>query len=370
MAQAFAISVEEFGRQFLAAFGAEGVLERLPEAYWIDEHGRRIKPAPTEQIVLPPAEFPTGDAEIAANAGPALIVSASAAPATARAIRFEHPDRAVTFELQEQAGRWTTERTTAAFGAESDRFEIRIFSELFTDFGRFEAHVGELYRALRQVDPFTRVDAAGKLRVIGHYATSPGAGGHFRTVPSGKATERRILGDQVYARERLALLLGSMPALILIDSPVGGGAGGSLGNGRPYWPSWASIAPMSAGAPWIMVAIHELAHAFGLSDEYVDGNIKDDQLPPRYANVSNADRAAGLLWNDLAGLPASTALPTHEEDGTPIAGAPAGPIAAFRGAYYRDHHWRPTRDCRMRNYRPGGFCAVCSRIILKQFAIQ
>ena len=370
MEQAFAISLEEFARQFPGEFGFAEKLERIPEAYWIDEHGRQIEPAPTQQVVLPPAEIATGDAEISASAGPALIVNATAAPADARFIRFEQPDRAVTFDLLEDASPWTTERTTASFGAQSDRFEIRIFSELFADFGRFEAHVDEFYLALRQVDPFTRVDAAGKLRVIGHYATSPGAGGHFRTVPSGNASERRILGNQTYARQRLSHLLGTMPALILIDSPVGGGAGGALANGRPYWPSWASIAPMNGGVPWILVAIHELAHAFGLSDEYIDDKIRDDRLPPRYDNVSNAVRAADLPWNDLANLPAETALPTNENDGTPIDGAPTGPLAAFRGAYYRNHHWRPTRDCRMRNYRPDGFCAVCSRIILKHFAMQ
>ena len=78
---------------------------------------------------------------------------------------------------------------------------------------------------------------------------------------------------------------------------------------------------MNGGVPWILVAIHELAHAFGLSDEYIDDKIRDDRLPPRYDNVSNAVRAADLPWNDLANLPAETAL-EQRNDGTPIDEAP------------------------------------------------
>jgi len=339
-------------------------------AEWLDERGDTLGAAEFEEIAFPPYEWPGENRSIKAEALEPVIMSRSHPPDDARSIRFRRGRRSAIFATEAAPAPWVTERTTRVFGGSQPRYEVRIFSEFFTDFDRFEAHVDEFYRALRKVDPFTRVDAAGKLRVIGHYATSPGAGGHFRTVPSGNASERRILGDQAYARQRLSHLLGTMPAMILIDSPVGGGAGGALANGRPHWPSWASIAPMNVGVPWILVAIHELAHAFGLSDEYIDSNIKDDRLPPRYENVSNAVRAADLPWDDLAGLPAATALPTHENDGTPINGAPTGPLAAFRGAYYRNHHWRPTRDCRMRNYRPDGFCAVCSRIILKHFAMQ
>lgn len=367
MEQAFAISIEKLTLQLPGELALTESLERLPEAYWLDEGGREIEPAPMQRVVLPPAEFPTVDAEIAATAGPALLVNASAAPANAHFVRFGNRDGALTFELLEQASRWTTERTTPPFGAQSVRFEIRIFSELFTDFARFEAHVGELYQELQLIDPFARVHAAGRLRVIGHYARSPRTDGHFRTVPSGDGAERRILGDQVLARWQLSQALGTMPALILIDSSVGGGAGGALFNGRPYWPAWASIAPMQGSVPWVLVAIHELGHAFGLSDEYIDNNIKDNELPPRYDNVSNASHASGLPWNNLAGLPVATPLPTHEDDGTRRDGAPIASLAAFRGAYYRNHHWRPTLHCRMRNYQPVGFCAVCSRIILERF---
>jgi len=340
-------------------------------ATWLDEQGEAIEDAQLEEIVLPPAEWPGRKGVIKAAARDQLIASRTPPPAGAHSIQFRRGGATATFASRPSVEPWTASQRTPAFGSDNEQFEIRVFSELFTDFARFQARVSEFYEALRQVVPFTEVNAAGKLRVVGHYARSPGEGGHFRTVISAKPGERRVHGALEYTRARLELSLNEMPALILIDSAVGGGAGGALGNGRPYWPAWASTGSMGKSTSGLLVAIHELAHGFGLSDEYVDARMAARDLPPRYPNVSNADFAESLGWNDLAALAPTTPLPTHNDTGTPTGDIGSGrEVAAYIGAYYAENHWRPSLNCRMRNYEPGGFCRVCSRVIRRTYEMH
>jgi hypothetical protein len=351
--------VKELGRVPQATFSTVPLT-----ATWLDEQGDAIEGAQLEDVVLPPAEWAGKKSVIKAAAGDQLITSRKPPPTGAQSIQFRRGNAVATFAAKSDVEPWTATQRTSPFGSGNEQFEIRVFSELFGDFARFQARVSEFYDALRQVVPFTAVDAAGKLRVVGHYASSPGAGGHFRTVVTVKPGERRVYGDPEYARGRLAPSLNKMPALILIDSEVGGGAGGALGNGRPYWPAWASTASMGKGTSWLQVAIHELAHGFGLSDEYIDAKMAARKLPPQYPNVSNAQFAESLSWNDLAALPPPTPLPTHNGTGLPTGAiGPGRELAAYIGAYYADNFWRPSLNCRMRNYEPGGFCRVCSRII-------
>ena len=345
-------------------------VSREISAMWLDERGEALEHAELEEVVLPPVEWPGKEQSIMAAAGDRLVMSRTSPPEAAHSIQFRRGGETATFAADSAVEPWATERMTPAFGGDEDRYEVRIFSELFTDFDRFEGMVEAFYDALRQVAPFSRVALEGKLRVVGHYARSTRPDGHFRTIVQGEPGERRIHGDVQYARSRLDRALNAMPALILIDSTMAGGAGGTLSRGLPYWPAWSSLGAMTATASWQMVAIHEFAHGFGLSDEYVDKTMREP-FPEKYANVSNATLASELRWNDLAQLPAATALPTHNEAGVPTGQiAPGRSVAAYQGAYYSDHDWRPSLTCRMRNYDPGGFCPVCSRIILGVYGMR
>lgn len=340
-------------------------------AEWLDERGDALGDAEFEEVELPPVEWPGEDQSIMAAVRDQIIMSRTAPPDDARSIRFRRGRQFATFATQTVPAPWVTERTTRVFGSNQERYELPIFSELFADFDRFEGMVSALYEALRLVTPFSRVYAAGKLRVVGYYAPTTAPNGHFQTVIKTQHGERRVNGDLGYARSRLASVLAKMPALILIDSDVAGGAGGMLNAGEPYWPAWASLGSMAAGAGWQEVAIHELSHGFGLSDEYIDAAMASQRKPERYGNVSDATQASALSWNDVAGLPVTTALPTHSDSGAPIAGNQRNrAVAAYQGAFYSTGYWRPSLNCRMRDYDPGGFCQVCSRIIMKMYGMS
>lgn len=338
-------------------------------AEWLDERGDALGDAEFEEVGLPPVEWPGEDRSIIAAARDQIIMSRTPPPDDARSIRFRRGRRSATFDAQSVPEPWVTERTTRVFGSDQKRYELPIFSELFTDFDRFQGKVEALYQALRSVAPFSQVEGAGKLRLVGYYARSPGPNGHFQTVIKTEKGERRVNGKLGYARSRLANALAKMPALILIDSDVAGGAGGVLNAGKPYWPAWASLGSMAANATWEEVAIHEIAHGFGLSDEYIDAAMaaSKDQ-PERYNNVSDARLASALAWNDLAKLPDTTPLPTHDDSGAPIDGNNhPSVVAAYQGAFYSLRNWRPSPNCRMRNYDPGDFCQVCSRVIRRLY---
>ena len=339
-------------------------------AEWLDERGESLGDAEQEAIVFPPFEWPGEDRSIMAAAREPLITSRHAPPAGVQSIRFSRGPRSATFATESGVAPWVTEHRTSPFGGGPAEYEIPVFSEFFTDAARFEAKVGEFHAVLSSIDPFSQVQAAGRLRVVGYYARSTVPGGNFGTIIKTKDGERRIYGDQGRARGRLATMLPNMPMLILIDSTEAGGAGGMLHNGLPYWPAWASLGSMSGRAGWEEVAVHELAHGFGLSDEYIDRRMATlNNKPPRYDNVSSSLRASALTWNDLARLPDATALPTHRDDGASIDARGGGALAAYQGAYYSDESWRPSLHCRMRDYHPGGFCGVCSRTILALFGM-
>jgi IgA Peptidase M64 len=149
--------------------------------------------------------------------------------------------------------------------------------------------------------------------------------------------------------------------IVIVNSPVWGGAGGSIGT-------------TSTAAGWENIAIHELGHsAFGLADEYeywagcgVD-TTRDTHpaVEPGEPNVTIDSNRATIKWRDL--ILASTPMPTTSNADCTICDPqpnplPAGTVGAFEGAhYYHCAAFRPEFDCMMRNL--SGFCAVCSRRI-------
>ena len=154
-------------------------------------------------------------------------------------------------------------------------------------------------------------------------------------------------------------------ALLVVNSTVYGGAGGSIGTYS-----------LAGGATEI--AIHEAGHtAFGLADEYpywAGGNEPDRQhhpaTEPGEPNVTvNTDRNT-LKWRWA--VAASTPIPTQTnpnpavEDYSPSPVA-AGTVGLFEGAhYYHAGAYRPEWDCKMRNLGVG-FCAICKAVIWNRF---
>ncbi|MER5278360.1 M64 family metallopeptidase [Streptomyces sp. NPDC002809] len=150
-------------------------------------------------------------------------------------------------------------------------------------------------------------------------------------------------------------------AIVVVNSPVYGGSGGSVGTYS-----------LAGGATEI--AIHELGHtAYGLADEYAyyagGGETGHDHHPagePAEPNVTlNTDRAT-LEWG-WAVAP-TTALPTMSNpdcasvDLRPSV-APAGTVGCFEGAhYYHCRSFRPEHNCKMRELS-NPFCQICRQVI-------
>jgi hypothetical protein len=151
-------------------------------------------------------------------------------------------------------------------------------------------------------------------------------------------------------------------ALVVVNSTVYGGAGGTVGTFS-----------LAAGANEI--GLHELGHtAFGLADEYeyflgcgidTDRNVHPAAEPAEPNVTINTDRQT-LKWRNL--VAASTPIPTTRNadctqcDAQPEPG-PTGRVGLYEGAhYFHCGAFRPQFDCRMRALgRP--FCAACQQRI-------
>lgn len=163
----------------------------------------------------------------------------------------------------------------------------------------------------------------------------------------------------------LTVAAGQVPgftvALVVVNSSVYGGSGGSVGTYS-----------LAGGATEI--AIHELGHtAYGLADEYpyyAGGNeTGHDHHPagePGQPNVTTNAVRATLKWGWAVN--ASTTVPTMANpdcstvDSRPSP-VPTGTVGLFEGAdYYHCGAYRPEYDCKMRELGVP-FCHVCRQVI-------
>ena len=150
-------------------------------------------------------------------------------------------------------------------------------------------------------------------------------------------------------------------ALVVVNSTVYGGSGGSVGTYS-----------LAGGATEI--AIHEAGHtAYGLADEYpyyAGGNeTGHDHHPagePSQPNVTLNSNRATLKWRWA--VAASTAIPTMSNpncagvDSRPSP-VPTGTVGLFEGAdYYHCGAYRPEYDCKMRELGVP-FCRICRQAI-------
>ena len=150
-------------------------------------------------------------------------------------------------------------------------------------------------------------------------------------------------------------------ALVVVNSTVYGGAGGSVGTFS-----------LASGATEI--AIHEMGHtAFGLADEYPyyaggneTGHDRHPAFEPDEPNVTVNSNRASLKWNWA--VAAATAVPTMSNPNCAsvdnrASSVPDGTIGLFEGAhYYHCGAFRPEYNCKMRNLSVP-FCRICRQVI-------
>ncbi len=154
-------------------------------------------------------------------------------------------------------------------------------------------------------------------------------------------------------------------ALVIVNSPVRGGAGGRI------------AVAANGGSDWKEVCVHELGHSlFGLADEYgywegcgtgETGRDTHSGLEPDEPNVTINSNRTTIKWAHL--IEPATVVPTTvnadcsdcDPQGNPV---PGGTVGAFEGAHYAHCGcYRPEFNCIMRQSDFGSFCAVCEEQI-------
>jgi len=159
-------------------------------------------------------------------------------------------------------------------------------------------------------------------------------------------------------------------ALVLVNSPIRGGAGGAVATAS------------TGGSDWKEVSVHELGHSlFGLADEYEyyegcgsgeSGQDHHSSVEPSQPNVTINTNRTTMKWGDL--INPATSVPTTsnadcsdcDPQASPVS---AGTVGAFEGAHYTHCDcYRPEYNCIMRKSAFGTFCAVCTRQICQVLA--
>jgi hypothetical protein len=262
-------------------------------------------------------------------------------------------------------------------GSPADRFNLVIVSEGYrqNELGQFSSDTQAFVNRLISIAPFDELQCAFNVFRIDVASTDSGADDPASCGGTGAAPATYLDASFCGGGIRRLLLVNAdtvmdvanteVPQwhqiLVIVNSPIWGGAGGSIGT-------------TSTAAGWENIAIHEFGHAaFGLADEYEYwegcGRDKDrDAYPggePSEPNATIDGNRATIKWRDL--VIASTPAPTtRNADCTLCDPQPnpvsSGTVGAFEGArYYHCGVYRPEFDCMMRSLRP--FCAVCRRRI-------
>lgn len=257
------------------------------------------------------------------------------------------------------------------FHSRTARFVFPVFAERFTDPAPFFAAVDALYQWIMALEPF-RADGMPEIFALhGYYWTTDPQRGQFNATDNGydcasAATRPAVTfsGSNPDAKAALGhLMLGGKYGLVLINSSIRGGAGGLAREG---YPAWASITACP-GERWEAVALHEIAHALGLADEYLDSRLQVEKWD-REPNCAAPGDA--VPWQTEMSPPFDGLTNIYSLADQAILGRPGGRpdpgrdfVALFQGARYRSDYFRPSSDCLMRNTRCLRFCRICQRAI-------
>lgn len=269
-------------------------------------------------------------------------------------------------------------------GPDTERFDLVIVAEGYTeaDQAAFAEHAQQLADFMLATPPFSfncsafnvwRIDVVSDEAGADDPVACSGSGAtpatYFDATFCADGVIQRLLSvDSGTAIDVLnANVAGWDQAIVLVNSSIYGGSGGSVGVS-------------SISGDWELIAIHEIGHAaFGLADEYeywagCGVDIDRDNHPlvePAEPNVTTETDPALLKWADL--IAAATAIPTTENadctmcDGQPNPFPGDTVVGLYEGAhYYHCDAYRPVFHCMMRNFAP--FCPVCTQRILDTLA--
>ncbi|HSK25940.1 MAG TPA: M64 family metallopeptidase, partial [Jiangellales bacterium] len=275
--------------------------------------------------------------------------------------------------------------TTQIFGSapRNRAFNVVLLAEGFTaaQQGAFDSAAAAFVTAFRGTPPLDELAPAVNVFRVNVRSTDSGAddpasaGGtgatartYFDATFGGNGIRRLLLCNSSTALQVAAAQVPEFTTvLVVVNSTVYGGAGGSVGTYS-----------LAQGATEI--AIHEMGHtAFGLADEYscytcAAGETGRDRHPAGECTepnvTTNTDRAT-LKWGWA--VAAGTAVPTMRNPNcaqvdTRPSPVPAGTVGLFEGAhYFHCDAFRPEFDCKMRNLGVP-FCRVCRQVIWNRIA--
>ena len=240
-------------------------------------------------------------------------------------------------------------------GDANPSFVLPVIAERFTDQDDFMTHVQALRQWVVTQPPFDQEATASKLAFDGYFWPSDPVNGLFNSNDSQCQPNRLFYGDRVLAKQLLdPWIPQAKVSVILIDSTLRGGAGGT-----PGYSAWTSIAA-APGEYWEAICLHEVGHGLGLADEYLDDTRADEMPAVLEPNISANSLPSQAPWSGLV------TLPDNPAPSFPISGSnppPAGSIGTFQGARYRTDLYRATDTCLMQTTTQP-FCPVCQAHIL------
>jgi hypothetical protein len=233
-------------------------------------------------------------------------------------------------------------------GSPGARLVFPVIAERFESEDQFMALVHGLRDWIVAKPPFNANGLGDQLALRALFWPSHPDVGLFGTDDS-QCKDRLFYGDRVVAKQLLDPFLGAARAsLILINSGVRGGAGGS-----PGYSAWASIAEAKF-EHWQAVGLHEIGHALGLGDEYLDAQRQSEDPAMLEPNISREKRADQAPWRTRITVDGAGA-PSHPTGAPEV---PPGAIGTFQGARYRTDFYRATAHCLMRE-TTSDFCPIC-----------
>ena len=263
------------------------------------------------------------------------------------------------------------------FGAAGASFAFPVFAERFTDADAFFAAVKSLEQWIRAIAPFNEIEAGAHFAIDAYFWPSDPVVGQFGThdfaydclhPPANAVT---FLGNNALAKQRLGRFMlnarGGSYGLVLINSRVRGGAGGMAAQG---FPAWASITACPTEV-WQAVALHEIGHALGLADEYVDQGRADEPFGDE-PNCSQSSEPHDAPWRDAFSdrPPGAQSIYSAARQARVLAKQEPRPepqfVGLFQGARYSNAYYRPAFECLMKDTGIDHFCDVCTSHIRKR----